>query len=154
MKMTSPVFENHQPVPTPYTCKEGNVNPPLEWHDVPPNAKSLVLMFEDVDAPANPWVHWLVFNIPPETTGCAANALPEGSTEGIANGGTFGYEGPCPKYFSGTHHYLFRLFALDTVLDLPANSDRSAVLSAMQSHILEEAQLVGLAEGEAETTSA
>jgi Raf kinase inhibitor-like YbhB/YbcL family protein len=149
MQITSPVFQNNQPVPVKYTCKGPNVNPPLEFRDIPAGAKSLALMFEDVDAPDKPWVHWLVFNIPATTTRCNEHAIPDGATEGIANGGTFGYEGPCPKYFSGTHHYFFKLYALDNTLALPANSDRKAVLAAMTGHVLAEAQLVGLAEGEA-----
>jgi Raf kinase inhibitor-like YbhB/YbcL family protein len=148
MQIISPAFQSGQPVPQPYTCKGGNVNPPLEFRDIPLYTQSLVLMLEDVDAPANPWVHWLVFNIPPTTTQCSANTLPEGATEGIANGGTFGYEGPCPKYFNGLHHYHFKLYALDTVLDIPAESDRQVVLRAMAGHVLAEALLIGLAEGE------
>lgn len=148
MQISSPAFQDQQPVPVRYTCYGSNVNPPLEWRDVPAGMQSLVLTFEDVDAPANPWVHWLVFNIPATTLRCAENALPEGATEGIANGGTHGYEGPCMKYFRGTHHYFFRLFALNTLLDLPATADRAAVFAAMDGHVLDEAQLIGLAEGD------
>jgi Raf kinase inhibitor-like YbhB/YbcL family protein len=149
MRITSPLFANNQYVPVNHTCKGPNTNPPLEFHEIPAGTKSLVLMIEDVDAPSKPWVHWLVFNIPPTSTRCERGQIPDGSTEGLCNGGTFGYEGPCPKYFQGTHHYLFRLYALDTLLDLPAESDRKAILPAMESHILGEAQLIGLADGEA-----
>src|SRR4051794_565861 len=107
MRITSPIFQNGQHVPTQYTCNGQNVNPPMDFHEVPLEAKSLVLMVEDVDAPAKPWVHWLVFNIPATSTFCPEHDIPTGSTEGICNGGTFGYEGPCPKYFAGTHHYHF-----------------------------------------------
>jgi len=148
MQITSPAFQANQPIPVTYTCKGPNINPPLEFHDIPAGTQSMVLMFEDVDAPAKPWVHWLVFNIPPTTTRCNEHALPEGSTEGIANGGTHGYEGPCPKYFTGTHHYYYKLYALDTVLNIPNTSDRKAVLAAMSGHVLAEAQLVGTAVGE------
>lgn len=148
MQIVSPVFEDMQAVPVKYTCYGPNVNPPLEWSEILAGTQSLVLTFEDVDAPANPWVHWLVFNIPPTTQLCDENALPAGATEGIANGGTQGYEGPCIKYFRGTHHYFFRLFALDTVLDLPATADRNAIFIAMDGHVLDEAQLIGTAEGD------
>ncbi|MBI5669230.1 MAG: YbhB/YbcL family Raf kinase inhibitor-like protein [Chloroflexi bacterium] len=148
MQISSPALQEQQPVPIKYTCYGPNVNPPLEWRDIPPGTESLVLTFEDVDAPANPWVHWLVFNIPVTATRCPENGLPDGATEGIANGGTHGYEGPCMKYFRGTHHYFFRLFALNTRLDLPATADRAAVFAAMDGHVLAEAQLIGTAEGD------
>jgi Raf kinase inhibitor-like YbhB/YbcL family protein len=148
MQISSPVFNEQGFVPTPYTCKGTNINPPLEFRDVPTNAKSLVLLIEDVDAPEKPWVHWLVFNIPATVTELPENGIPDGAVQGLCNGGTFGYEGPCPRYFAGTHHYQFRLIALDQMLDLPAESDKDAVLQATQGHIVGEAWLVGLAEGE------
>jgi Raf kinase inhibitor-like YbhB/YbcL family protein len=148
MQITSPIFQNGETVPLPYTCNGPNQNPPLQFHDVPPDAQSLVLTVEDADAPAMPWVHWLVFNIPATTTQTFANSIPIGGVEGLANGGTFGYEGPCPKYFLGTHHYHFHLYALDTMLDLPPQSDRKAVLAAMEGHVLAHAVMIGLAEGD------
>lgn len=148
MKITSPAFEHNQLVPVRFTCQGPNINPPLAFADIPAEAQSLVLIVEDVDAPANPWVHWLVFNIPPSTREVPQGAIPKGGTEGLANGNTFGYEGPCPKYFTGTHHYHFKLYALDSPLALPAESNRDAVLPAMRNHVLAEAQLIGLAEGD------
>jgi len=147
MEIASVAFKDRQPVPTAYTCDGANVSPPLTFSDIPANAKSLVLMVEDVDAPANPWVHWLVFNIPPTTTTVRPDSIPDGATEGLANGGTHGYEGPCPRYFAGTHHYKFRLLALDTWLDLPAASTRADVLARAEGHIIAEALLVGTALG-------
>lgn len=96
-----------------------------------------------------PWVHWLVFNIPPHAGGIKEGALPLGAVEGLANGGTPGYEGPCPKYFAGTHHYRFLLAALDKQLDLPATANIDAVRTGMQDHVLETAALIGLQEGTA-----
>jgi len=124
-----------------------NTSPPLEYGGVPAQTKSFVLIVEDRDAGPAPWVHWLVLNIPPTTTSVPAGHIPDGGTEGIANGGTHGYEGPCPKYFSGTHHYYFQLFALDTVLDLPATADKPQVVASMQNYIIDSATLVGLCEG-------
>ena len=147
MFITSPVFGDHTNVPIPHTCMGENISPPLEFGDLPTQTKSLVLIAEDRDATPNPWIHWLVFNIPPTTTSIPAGQIPEGGTEGIANGGTHGYEGPCPKYFNGTHHYHFQLFALDTVLDLPASADKSQVAASMQKHVIDSATLVGLCEG-------
>lgn len=147
MFIASPVFSNRTLVPTPHTCTGENISPPFEFGDLPARTKSLVLVVEDRDATPEPWIHWLVFNIPPTTTSVPAGHIPAGGTEGIANGGTHGYEGPCPKYFSGTHHYYFQLFALDTVLDLPASADKSQVAENMQAHVIDSTTLVGLCEG-------
>ncbi|SEP26505.1 YbhB/YbcL family Raf kinase inhibitor-like protein [Nitrosovibrio sp. Nv6] len=147
MFINSPAFRDSSNVPTPHTCAGENISPPLELGDLPAETKSLVLVVEDRDATPVPWIHWLVFNIPPTTTSVPAGHIPEDGTEGIANGGTHGYEGPCPKYFSGTHHYHFQLFALDTVLDLPATADKTQVAASMQDHIIDSATLVGLCEG-------
>jgi Raf kinase inhibitor-like YbhB/YbcL family protein len=124
-----------------------NISTPFEFGDLPTQTKSLVLIVEDRDARPAPWVHWLVFNIPPTTTLVPQGNIPDGGTEGIANGGTHGYEGPCPKYFNGTHHYHFQLFALDIVLDLPATANKPQVVASMQSHIIDSTTLVGLCEG-------
>jgi Raf kinase inhibitor-like YbhB/YbcL family protein len=147
MFITSPVFHDRTDVPTRHTCNGENISPALEFRDLPTGTKSLVLIVEDVDATPDPWIHWLVFNIPQTTTSVPAGHIPEGGTEGIANGGTHGYEGPCPKYFSGTHRYHFRLFALDTVLDLPATADKTQVAASMHDHLIDSATLVGLCEG-------
>ena len=144
MKISSPDFQNNTEVPKEYTCLGPNVNPPLHFDTIPAGAKSLVLIIEDRNATPKPWIHWLVFNIPPTTTELKKNSIPEGGTPGICNGGTFGYEGPCPIYFKGTHHYYFRLFALDEKLLIPDNSDAVVVHERMKGHILEEATLVGL----------
>ncbi|SFC75879.1 hypothetical protein SAMN05421747_12357 [Parapedobacter composti] len=142
MEITS-TFENDQEIPVRYTCMGLNISPPFTFHYVPSAAKSLVLIVEDVDATPAPWRHWHVFNIPPATTSVAEGTVPAGGTEGLCNNHTFGYEGPCPKYFSGTHHYWFRLYALDTMLDLPPESEPDEVLNAMQGHLLETATLIG-----------
>ncbi len=147
MFISSPAFPDHTIVLKPHTCMGENISPPLEFGDLPPQTKSLVLIVEDHDATPVPWVHWLVFNIPPDTTTVSAGSIPAGGTEGIANGGTHGYEGPCPKYFHGTHHYHFQLFALDTILDLPASADKTRVAASMKEHIIDSATLVGLCEG-------
>ena len=147
MFISSPAFPDRTIVLKPHTCMGENISPPLEFGDLPPQTKSLVLIVEDRDATPVPWVHWLVFNIPPDTTTVSAGSIPAGGTEGIANGGTHGYEGPCPKYFQGTHHYHFQLFALDAILDLPASADKTRVTASMKEHIIDSAMLVGLCEG-------
>jgi len=138
------VFEHNQEVPERYTCLGPNISPPLDFEDVPEGTKSLVLIFEDVDATPKPWRHWHVFNIPPTSTHTEEGKVPAGATEGLCNNHTFGYEGPCPKYFKGTHHYWFRLYALDTLLNLPAASEPEDVQQAMQGHVIETAELLGL----------
>lgn len=147
MFISCPAFSHHTRVPTSHTCDGENLSPPLEFGDFPSKTKSLVLVVEDRDALPDPWVHWLVFNIPPATRSVQAGHIPAGGTEGIANGGTHGYEGPCAKYFTGTHHYSFQLYALDTMLDLDARADRKQVAATMQNHIVGSATLVGLCEG-------
>lgn len=139
MQITSPAFQDGDRVPVQYTCEGPNISPPFIFTDVPINAKTLVLMIEDPEAEAKPWVHWLVFNIPAEAEGFPEGGIAEGATEGLCNGNTFGYEGPCPP--DTERQYLFRLFAVDIKLDLPAASNRKEVLQAMEGHIIEEATL-------------
>jgi Raf kinase inhibitor-like YbhB/YbcL family protein len=147
MKLQSSAFNNGEEIPVKYTCFGPNISPPLSFIDVPAKAQSLVLTLEDVNAEGKPWVHWLVFNIPTTTKHVAEGQLPLGGVEGLANGGTYGYEGPCPRYFNGRHHYWFQLYALDSLLDLSATADLATVKKAMSSHILDQAELLGIAEG-------
>ncbi|TCS87248.1 PBP family phospholipid-binding protein [Anseongella ginsenosidimutans] len=137
------VFKEGEAIPTAHTCLGPNISPPLELKDIPAGTQSLVLIVEDIDAAPKAWTHWLVFNIPPGTGHVNEGKIPSGAIEGLSNNHTFGYEGPCPKYFSGTHHYWFRLYALDIVLGLPRESEREAVEEKMNGHILEEAVLTG-----------
>jgi Raf kinase inhibitor-like YbhB/YbcL family protein len=141
MKITSPAFKDGERVPKQYTCEGPNISPPLQFSEVPSNAKSLVLLVEDPDAEAKPWVHWLVYNIPPQVKGFGENSTAEGAIQGICNGGTYGYEGPCPP--DRPHVYLFKLYALDKVLDVPAKADRKVILKEMEGHIVGEALLKG-----------
>jgi len=142
MQITSTAFEAGQTIPSKYTCDGDNVNPPLTILDVPEGTKSLALICDDPDAPAGTWVHWLVWNISPETGIIAENSVPQGATFGTTNFGKPGYGGPCPP--SGEHRYFFKLYALDTTLDLDINSDVSALENAMQRHILETAEIMGV----------
>lgn len=147
MKLTSPAFASRQPVPVQNTCNGPNSSPPLEFIDIPKGTKSLALVVEDIDS-SNHWIHWLVYNIPPDTTHFDEGSAPEGAVDGICNGGTSGYEGPCPKYFKGVHRYSFMLYALDTVLSVPPMADIKVIEQEMRGHILETAELIGVAEGE------
>ncbi|TZF82606.1 YbhB/YbcL family Raf kinase inhibitor-like protein [Pedobacter sp. BS3] len=137
-------FKSNQEIPLAYTCLGANVNPPLYFEDIPEQAESLVLFLEDIDASPAPWIHWHVFNIPPSTLYVAERSIPPGGTEGLCNNHTFGYEGPCPRYFKGAHHYWFRLYALDTVLDLAPDSEPGEVKKQMEGHVIATAELPGL----------
>ncbi|GAG65703.1 unnamed protein product, partial [marine sediment metagenome] len=107
-------------------------------------AKSLVLIVDDPDAPAKTWVHWTVWNIDPKTTEILENSIPQDAVEGVTDFGTSGYGGPCPP--SGTHRYFFKLYALDTTLDLSSSATVEDIQEAMEGHILDSVELIGLYE--------
>jgi len=148
MKIVSAVFENQKTIPDKYTCKGDGVNPPLEFVDVPPSTKSLTLIVDDPDAPggsprgeAGDFVHWVTYNIPVTISALAEGTKPAG-VEGFNSGGRSGYYPPCPP--TGTHRYFFKLYALDAELKLSGKADKKAVEAAMQGHIIEQAELIGL----------
>ena len=139
MKITSSEFENNGNIPSEFTCDGDDVSPPLTIEDVPENAKSLVLISDDPDAPAGTWDHWIVFNIPPSTAEIPKGTEPQG-VGGKNSWGRTGYGGPCPP--SGTHRYFFRLYALDTKLDLSEGSTKKDLEKAMEGHIIGQTQLM------------
>jgi len=142
MKIESPQFSQNGRIPSKYTCDGEDINPPLKISDVPKSAKSLVLIVDDPDAPMGTWVHWTVWNISPETREIQENSVPEGAVEGITSFGKKGYGGPCPP--SGTHRYFFKLYALDTLLNLDSSAEVKDIEQAIEGHILEKAELIGL----------
>lgn len=142
MKLTSPIFTNNSNLPSQYTCDGEGINPPLEISEVPLVAKSLVLIVDDPDAPITTFVHWLVWNINPKTTEISVDSVPSGSIQGANSARKSSYFPPCPP--SGTHRYVFKLYALDIELDLAANTDKKALEQAMDGHILDSAELIGL----------
>jgi len=135
------VFQNNTKIAYKYTCDGENVSPPLEFLDIPENAKSLVLIVDDPDAPAKTWIHWVVYNINPKTTKVDENIIPQGGIEAMTDFGKPGYGGPCPP--SGTHRYFFKLYALDSKIELPQNPTKQMVEEKMQDHILDQAELIG-----------
>ena len=141
LKLTSPAFNNGSQIPSKYTCDGENTNPHLVIHGVPPNTKSLALIVEDPDAPAGLWIHWVMWNISPEVKEIRERILPFGAEEGLNTNKQLGYDGPCPP--SGTHRYLFRLFALDMKLKLPPESEKQALETAMAQHIIATTELMG-----------
>lgn len=145
MELTSIAFENEGRIPIKYTCDGQNISPPLRISAVPSKARSLVLIMDDPDVPKNVrkdgmFDHWVVFNIPPDT-----REIPEGKEpEGIPGKGTTGrtgYYGPCPP--DREHRYYFKLYALDTILDIPAVSDKRTVEQAMTDHVIDRSFLMG-----------
>lgn len=142
MKIISSAFENNSEIPKKYTCDGENVNPPLEFINIPKNAKSLVLIGDDPDAPSKTWVHWVVYNIDPKILGVKENSKIETGIEGNTDFGKPGYGGPCPP--SGNHRYFFKFYALDTVLDLAQNADKRVVEEKIKDHIIDSAQLIGV----------
>jgi Raf kinase inhibitor-like YbhB/YbcL family protein len=151
MKLTSPSFEPQGNIAKKHTCDGADISPALVWTNVPEGTKSLVLIVDDPDAPdpANPkmtWVHWVLYNIPvsasslPEKTEKAD--LPEGTLEGLNDWSKTGYGGPCPPI--GKHRYFHKLYALDVVLPDLESPTKAKLEKAMEGHILEKAELVGL----------
>lgn len=148
MKLTSPTFTEGGKIPSKYTCDGQNINPPLTFSDVPAKAKSLVLIMDDPDIPetakknfnVSVWDHWVVFNIPPETREISEGKNPLGIL-GKNTRGNNTYGGPCPP--DREHRYFFKLYALDTGLDLPEGATKAEVEKTMKGHILAEAKLIG-----------
>lgn len=144
MILTSPAFEDGGEMPEKYGYTRENVNPPLEFEDVPSGTESLVLLMDDPDArePAGKiWDHWTVWNIPAGTERIRESEVPGRAKEGMTDFRDTGYGGPNPP--DREHTYRFRLYALDTSLDLPGDATKEDVLDAMDGHVLEEAKLEG-----------
>jgi Raf kinase inhibitor-like YbhB/YbcL family protein len=145
MQLTSTVFKQDSKIPSKYTCDGENINPPLQINDVPAHTKTLVLIMDDPDVPEfirkeRMYDHWVVFNMPPSVHTIAENSVPPGIS-GKNTGGGLGYRGPCPP--DREHRYFFKLYALDTSLDLPEGATKTDVEKAMAGHILAQAELMG-----------
>jgi len=141
IKISSPDFSEGGSIPPQFTCTGANVNPSLRISGVPAGARSLVLIVDDPDAPAGTWTHWLLWNMKPDLQEIAANGVPAGAVQGANDFHKNNYGGPCPP--SGVHRYFFRLYALDTVLELPAGSSRKALDKAMSGHVVASAEYMG-----------
>lgn len=147
MTLSSSVFTNGNDIPSIYTCDGTDTSPPLAWTGIPENTRSLVLIVDDPDAPdpSAPkmvWVHWVVFNILPASTGIQAGEVPDGALEGLNDWKQMGYRGPCPPV--GRHRYFFKLYALDCLLPEINRATKKQIENAMQGHILAQAELQGL----------
>jgi len=138
--LSSSVFEHEGSIPSKYTCDADDVSPSFEIGGVPEEAQSLVLIMDDPDAPVGTWDHWVVFNIPPETTSIPENTEPQG-VAGNNSWGRTGYGGPCPP--DGEHRYFFKLYAIDAQLSLSEGATKTEVEQAMEGHVVAETQLMG-----------
>ena len=142
IKVTSPVFRENHPIPAKYTCEGLDINPALAIEQVPSEARSLALIMDDPDAPGGTWVHWVLWNINPKTTEISEDSVPPGARQGVNDFKRNNYGGPCPP--SGIHRYFFKLYALDTELELPQKKGKAALENAMKGHVLAHGELVGL----------
>lgn len=150
LQISSPRFEDGRRIPIAYTCEGDDLPPPLHWEGEPPGTKSFALVVEDPDAPdprhpQKTWAHWVLYNLPPNFHDIAESllpgGLPAGAREGLNDWKRVGYGGPCPPI--GRHRYIYRVYALDTVLPDLGKVTREQLLRAMEDHVLAQAELVG-----------
>jgi Raf kinase inhibitor-like YbhB/YbcL family protein len=146
LTISSSAFDEAGMIPKKYTCDSVNVSPPLSWSGVPDGAQSIALTCDDPDAPSKTWVHWVMYNIPPDTGSLTEGVprdpvLPNGAVQAFTDFNLVGYGGPCPP--SGTHRYYFKLYALDTKLELEGRVTKQVLLAAMEGHVLAEGVLMG-----------
>ena len=139
MKITSSAFQGGGNLPSKFTCDGADISPPLQIIGVPSEAKSLVLIVDDPDAPSGLFTHWLIWNIPPQTNSVAEGSAPKG-VHGTNDFGKSGYKGPCPP--PGIHRYSFKIFALDRELDLRSGAKRRQVDAAMKGHVIAQGELM------------
>lgn len=145
-ELTSSAFDHEAPIPARYTCQDADVSPELTWDGAPDGTQSFALIMDDPDAPGRTWVHWVIVNLPGDLDSLpegieADDDLPGAAAHGRNSWGRNDYGGPCPP--SGTHRYFFKLYALDSALDLEPGVTQDDLLAAMDGHILAEAQLMG-----------
>ena len=131
-------------IPAKYCCSR--VSPPISWSAVPAGTQSIAVLCDDPDAPGGDWVHWVIFNLPPDTQkleeGASAAKLPDSAIQGTTDYGRSGYDGPCPPG-GRPHRYFFKVFALDSTLKLDSSATKADLIEAMQGHILAQGQLTG-----------
>lgn len=149
LELKSSAFGSDQMISRKYTCEGQDVSPALSWEGAPAGTKSFALICDDPDAPMGTWVHWVLYDLPADTKSLAegvakSEKLPNGAKQGKTDFGSVGYGGPCPPKGHGIHHYSFKLYALDVMLDLPSGSTKAKLLQAMKGHILAEGELIGL----------
>ncbi|MBM4306010.1 MAG: YbhB/YbcL family Raf kinase inhibitor-like protein [Deltaproteobacteria bacterium] len=140
-KISSAAYENNGRIPSTYACDGANINPPLKVENTPKEAKSLALVFDDIDAPRGSYVHWILWNMDPNVKEIKENSVPEGAIQGTNDFKKQNYGGPCPP--GRGHKYVFKIYALDTRLDLSPSSTKTDLEKAMKGHILAQSQWIG-----------
>lgn len=143
MELKSAAFKDGGFIPPKFTCDGENINPLIEVVGVPENTKSMVLIIDDPDAPAGTWDHWIMWNIDPKTSYIHEDSVPAGAVEGTTSFGKPKYGGPCPPKGDKPHHYIFKLYALDTTLELPEETTKQELEQTMKGHVLAQATLTG-----------
>jgi Raf kinase inhibitor-like YbhB/YbcL family protein len=146
INLTSPDFDEGGSIASRYTCDGLGISPPLSWDSVPSGTRSWALIVDDPDAPGGIFVHWVIYNLRPDTRRLPEDVpnrqtLSSGAQQGVNGAGGVGYTGPCPP--SGTHRYFFKVYALDTRLDLGGGATAERLSDAMEGHVLAEGQLMG-----------
>ncbi len=144
LMLGSPAFANNTAIPLKYTCRGDNISPPLVITNVPERTKSLVLILHDPDAVGQDFTHWLLWNVPPDTVQIAENSTPSSAVVGPNGASKTGYTGPCPPAGTGTHRYMFELYAVDTTLALPETTKRPVLEQSIEDHVLSRFLLTGL----------
>jgi Raf kinase inhibitor-like YbhB/YbcL family protein len=146
MKLTSTSFIDGGELPTKYTCDGEGISPDIQWTDAPSGTKSFVLIYDDPDAVSGIWDHWVLYNLPATTSSIPENAktFPAGTQSGLNSWPKLGHGAACPPPGTGTHRYIFHLYALNAVLDLPNKANSTQITTAMKEHVLEKATLTGL----------
>ena len=149
LELTSTAFKAGERIPSRYTCEGEDVSPPLAWRGVPAGAQSLVLICDDPDSSNGPWSHWVLYHIPADKKDLEEDVspdarLPWGGAQGRNDFGNSGYGGHCPSPPGSTHHYYFRLYALDEDLGLPPGATRQQMLDRIKGHVLDETELMGI----------
>jgi len=141
LTITSPAFRTGELIPSKFTCDGQDVNPALAIGNVPAGTKSLALIMDDPDAPNGTWVHWVLWNIDPAMREIKENSVPAGAKPGTNDFRKTSYGGPCPP--PGTHRYFFKMYALDTMLDLGSGATKAALEKEMKGHVLAQGELMG-----------
>jgi Raf kinase inhibitor-like YbhB/YbcL family protein len=143
LKVTSPSFKDGEMLPDKFTCDGENISPAINWRELPMGVKSLALICDDPDAPSGDFVHWVVYNIPADIDGFKENAeISDIADLGVTDYGRGGYGGPCPP--SGVHHYHFKVYALNEMIETEKALDKYDLLDRMEGHILANGEIVGL----------
>jgi Raf kinase inhibitor-like YbhB/YbcL family protein len=147
MQLSSDAFANGQPIPDKYTCHGQDMSPPLKWSGAPSQTKSIALTVEDPDAPSGTFTHWVIFNVPATATSFSEDiaktgTLPDGSKQGNNSFGNIGYNGPCPPA-GQMHHYIFKIYALDSTVSLDTGAQKEDLLNAINGHILAQGEWTG-----------